>query len=107
MIILAFIFLALALGVVGWNFWADKKQSERLRVARITAVYPDACIRDMILQNKLWQGMTEVELVASWGLSRGVTQQMLGSGVRRVFRYGANRYASGVYLQNGRVTGWR
>jgi len=59
------------------------------------------------LAAEICQGMSEPELIASWGQPSRVTQQVLKTKVKMTYRYGSNRHGQSVYLENNRVTGWR
>lgn len=60
----------------------------------------DANERQMILQGKIWVGMTKDQLFASWGgpISWG------SSAYSKWYKYSFGRY---VYTQGGRVTYWQ
>lgn len=65
---------------------------------------------DMILAYQVWQGMTEEQLIESWGLPADKDFEVKRSTTKETWKYGQtgkNRFKNRVYLENGTVTGWK
>ena len=58
----------------------------------------------------MWQGQTHEMLIEALGPPATVSEDVLKTRVRRVYKYrqiAANRYALHVTLDNGIVVGWK
>jgi Lysozyme inhibitor LprI len=67
-------------------------------------------VADRILAHEVWQGMTDEQLVASWGNPVEVGREVLRNKSKETWKYlqtGRNRFANRVYLENGVVIGWK
>jgi uncharacterized protein YecT (DUF1311 family) len=65
---------------------------------------------DMILAHQVWQGMTEEQLIESWGLPADKDFEVKRSTTKETWKYGQtgkNRFKNRVYLENGTVIGWK
>jgi hypothetical protein len=93
------------LAIAGIASFNKEKQAERQRTANANR-YADPVTRDRILEKKIWQGMTEQQLVDSWGQPLGRSRRVLKTKVKETYTYGSRRYGSKVHLENGRVVGW-
>lgn len=103
-IIIVIIVSAIIVLIVGINY-ANKKRREYL-----TAKYKDVQIVELIMARKIWQGMTEEQLMDSWGRPAGKDQKIYKNKVVDTFKYnqtGKNRFRSRVMLENGIVVGWK
>ena len=86
---------------------AKKRRAER-RVALI-AKYGSPDEADMIMDQKIWSGMSSDQLLDSLGKPEGVDQAVNVKKVREVWKYGKigqNRYRNRITVDNGRVAGW-
>jgi hypothetical protein len=82
------------------------KAREAARRSKVGAKYADFGTRSKTLDRLIWQGMTEEQLIDSWGTSNGRTRRVLKTKVEQTLRYGIGRSSSSVYIENGLVTGW-
>jgi uncharacterized protein len=65
---------------------------------------------DRILAGEVWQGMTNEQLVESWGDPVEVGREVVRNKTKETWKYvqtGRNRFANRVYLENGSVIGWK
>jgi uncharacterized protein len=65
---------------------------------------------DMILAHQIWQGMTEEQLIESWGNPVEVGTEIARNKSKQTWKYsqiGRNRFRERVYLENGLVVGWK
>jgi type II secretory pathway pseudopilin PulG len=64
---------------------------------------------DRILRHEIWQGQTEVMLIASRGAPADEEEHVMKTKTKRTYKYdpqGANRYGLRVFVENGVVVGW-
>jgi uncharacterized protein len=76
---------------------------------RLVDKYGDA-IADGIIAHKVWQGMTEDQLVESWGTPADKDYEIKHSKTKETWKYGQtgrNRFSSRVFLENRIVVGWK
>ena len=81
----------------------------RKRRADLLAKKGDQSIEDRIMNKKIWQGMSEMQLIDSWGIPVEKGQKLYKTKASEVFKYnqtGKNRFASRVRVENGIVVGW-
>jgi len=78
--------------------------AERERVLHTTS---DPGVRRAISEKQVQRGMTEEQVIASWGQPTAITRQALKTKMKVTLRYGPTRGGSSVYLENGIVTGWK
>lgn len=81
--------------------------SEGDRRRRVIKTYSDPVLRQRILDKQIWLGMTEAQLLDSWGSPTRVTTQVLKTKVKTTYRFGNTYSGPSVYLDSGFVTGWR
>ena len=85
---------------------------KRQRTARreaLFAKYGSADIADMIMDQKIWKGMTSDQLLDSLGKPESVDQEMTVRKTREIWKYqriGENRYRNRVTVDNGQVAAW-
>jgi hypothetical protein len=63
----------------------------------------------MIMDQKIWSGMSSEQLLDSLGKPEGVDQAVNVKKVREIWKYGKighNRYRNRITVDNGRVAGW-
>lgn len=85
--------------------YANNKRREEL-----TAKYGDANLVEIIMQKKIFQGMSTEQLIDSWGHPVAKDHKVLKTKFCETFKYnqnGRNRFASRVMLENGIVVGWK
>jgi hypothetical protein len=81
----------------------------RIKRKSLLRKYGDPQIADKILKGEIWQGMTEAQLIDSWGRPEAREQNVLKTKTTATFKYGMtgkNRFADRVMLENGVVVGW-
>jgi uncharacterized protein YecT (DUF1311 family) len=91
----------------------EKAAAELRRLAaerqRLVDRYGEA-IADRIIAKKIWQGMTEDQLVESWGAPADRDYEVKHTKTKETWKYGQtgrNRFSSRVFLENGFVVGWK
>jgi hypothetical protein len=63
-----------------------------------------------ILARQVWQGMSEDQLIASWGSPADISAEIKRTKSNETWKYnrtGKNRFRNRVYLENGFVIGWK
>jgi hypothetical protein len=86
------------------KIYRDKKKRERLM-----AKYNDSHVVEMIMQHKVWQGMSAEQLVESWGRPADTDHKVYKTKTTDIYKYnqtGKNRFRSRVRVENGVVVGW-
>jgi hypothetical protein len=97
--------LACLIGVI----IAISKHLTRKRRERLWEKYQDQSIVEGIMEGKIWQGMSEEQLIDSWGRPIAKDHKVLKTKTTETFKYnqtGKNHFASRVKLDNGKVVGW-
>lgn len=85
-----------------------RREEERRRAAerqRLVDKYGDE-IADRILAHTIWQGMTEEQLLESWGGPVDKDQEIKKATTKETWKYGQtgrNRFSNRVFLENGIV----
>jgi hypothetical protein len=88
---------------VGIALYLRKKRRDALM-----AKYGDAAIVEKIMNRMVWQGMSEEQLIDSWGRPVARDQKVYKSKVTVVFKYqqtSKKRFARRVTVENGIVVG--
>jgi uncharacterized protein len=89
-----------------------RREEERRRAAerlRLVAKYGDE-IADRILAHTIWQGMTEEQLLESWGGPADKDYEIKKTTTKETWKYqqtGRNRFRNRAFLENGVVIGWK
>jgi hypothetical protein len=89
-----------------------RREEEKRRAAerqRLVDKYGDE-IADRILAHTIWQGMTEEQLLESWGGPADKDYEIKKTTTKETWKYGQtgrNRFSNRVYLENGVVIGWK
>jgi hypothetical protein len=94
-------------GIAAMVQYAKKRKAER-RIALITK-YGSPDEADMIMDRKIWSGMSSEQLLDSLGKPEGIDHMVNVRKSREVWKYdrvGQNRYRNRVTVDNGRVAGW-
>lgn len=71
--------------------------------------YKDDSIVDRIMKELIWQGMSEEQLIDSWGKPIAKDHKVYKTKTSGTYKYnqiGKNRFGSRVQLENGVVVGW-
>ncbi len=67
-------------------------------------------VAERVLAGEVWQGMTDEQLVDSWGSPVEVGREIVRHKSKETWKYGQtgkNRFSNRVYLENGLVIGWK
>lgn len=86
----------------------EKRRAEAER-QRLIAKYGDD-IAERILKHLIWQGMTEDQLIESWGPPADRDYEVRHTKTKETWKYGQvgrNRFSSRVFIENGYVVGWK
>jgi hypothetical protein len=65
---------------------------------------------DLILARQVWQGMTDEQLIESWGVPDDKDMEIKRAMRKETWKYGQvgkNRFSNRVFLENGIVIGWK
>ncbi|MDY0206051.1 MAG: DNA translocase FtsK [Pseudomonas sp.] len=88
----------------------QKKQNELdLRTAYLKQKYNNIAIVQAILDGKIWETMTEEQLIDSIGKPEAIDHKQMKQKSRDIWKYqhrGGNRYHLRVTVENGLVIGW-
>ena len=79
------------------------------RKNRLLNKYNNEEVVGRILDSKIWQGMTKEQLLDSMGKPESMSEEVLKTKSKSVWKYGKighNRYSLRVNLENGEVIGW-
>ena len=101
----------LAVLVVIGAFAAAESAKKRRRERRLALIakYGSEHEADMIMDGKIWSGMSSEQLLDSLGKPEGVDQAVNVKKIREIWKYGKvgqNRYRNRITVDNGRVAGW-
>jgi hypothetical protein len=99
--------LALAVGAayLAVRFYLRKQRYEYLMNK-----YGDEATVAAIMKRTIWEGMSEEQLIDSWGPPAAREQKVYKTKITETFKYnqqGKNRFASRVRVENGLVVGWQ
>ena len=95
----AVVILAIAL-VIGMN--------ARRRI-KLLGKYNDQHAVDMIMSRRIWEGMTQDQLIDAWGKPVEIDERVLKTKIAHVYKYNRSGKASfrdKVKLDDGVVIGW-
>jgi uncharacterized protein len=84
---------------------ANSARRKRLLIAK----YGDT-VAARIIAREIWQGMTEEQLIESWGNPVEIGSEVLRTKTKEVWKYGQigkNRFKQRVTVENGLVSGWK
>jgi uncharacterized protein len=90
----------------------ERLAEERQRLAerqRLVVKYGEQAA-DLILARKVWQGMTDEQLIESWGSPDDKDSEIKRATRKETWKYGQigkNRFSDRVFLENGIVIGWK
>lgn len=91
-------------GIIALRAYLNQKRRERLMDK-----YNDAEIVERIMEKIIWQGMSEEQLIDSWGRPIAKDQKLYKTKSTEIFKYnqtGKNRFSNRVRVENGTVVGW-
>jgi uncharacterized protein YecT (DUF1311 family) len=98
---------------IGLALWLGSKALSAIRYKQrrrnLVAKYGEETA-DKILAHKVWQGMTNEQLLESWGKPVGIGNEVRHRKTKQTWKYnqtGKNRFAGRVYLENDVVVGWK
>ena len=84
--------------------------AKRSRYSRLLQKYGgDEKLVDALISKTIWQGMTEAQLLDSWGKPAAIEEKVMKTKIKQVFKYrptAANRYRDKVTLEDGLIVGW-
>mgnify|MGYP001236450070 CR=1 FL=1 len=87
----------------------QRRLAEEQRRAALIGKYGDVELVDAIVAGRIWQGMSEEQLLESWGSPVDISERVFKTKVARTFKYnqtGKNQFADRVMVENGFVVGW-
>jgi hypothetical protein len=79
------------------------------RRLKLMARYGDQHAVDMIMSRRIWEGMTEAQLIEAWGKPAEIDERVLKTKIAHVYKYNRSGKASfrdKVKLDDGVVVGW-
>ena len=88
---------------------AEEQQRRAEERQRLVAKYGET-VADGILRHQVWQGMTEEQLLESWGNPEDRDIEIKRATKKETWKYGEigkNRFSDRVFLENGIVIGWK
>jgi len=81
----------------------------RARRRALMEKYHDAALVERIMRKEVWQGMTQMQLIDSWGRPAATDEKVYKTKITHTFKYGEsgrNRFHRRVRVENGIVVGW-
>jgi uncharacterized protein len=105
----SFLIVLFVLGAAIGGIAVVRNVNRRKRRERLVATYGEQAA-DRILARQVWQGMTDEQLVESWGLPADKDTEIKRTTTKETWKYGQtgkNRFNNRVYLENGIVIGWK
>ncbi|MGA2055859.1 MAG: lysozyme inhibitor LprI family protein [Bradyrhizobium sp.] len=84
---------------------ANSARRKRLLIAK----YGDA-VAARIIARQIWQGMTDQQLIDSWGRPVEIGSEVMRTKTKEIWKYGQtgkNRFRERVTVENGIVSGWK
>lgn len=93
--------IAAALAIMAWL-------NARRRL-HLLAKYGDDEAVNLIMHRKVWEGMTQEQLIDSWGHPAEIDERVLKTKTAHVYKYnpsGKNAFRDRVKLDDGVVIGW-
>jgi hypothetical protein len=88
---------------------AYKYYQYKQRRDQLLRKYGDKDLVEKIMKQLVWQGMSEDQLIDSWGAPVARDRKIYKTKVSETFKYnqkGRNRFGSRVWVENGIVVGW-
>jgi hypothetical protein len=95
--------------VVCATVWYIRKRVRAARRADLATRYGEQ-LADLIMAQKICQGMTAEHVRESWGLPVDIDQNVLKTKIKETWKYqqtGKGRFANRVFLEGGVVVGWK
>lgn len=107
---LVWIYLVLlaALIVIGVVMLA--RHLQKVRFQNLMRKYNDPQVVTNIMLKKVWQGMSQQQLIDSRGAPEERDQAVYKTKTKETWKYGRvgkNRYRERIYVENGTVVGWK
>jgi uncharacterized protein len=105
----SFLVILFVLGAAIGGIAVVRNINRRNRRQRLVATYGEQAA-DRILAHQVWQGMTDEQLIESWGLPADKDSEIKRTTTKETWKYGQtgkNRFNNRVYLENGIVIGWK
>jgi hypothetical protein len=87
-----------------------EKRQLLARYSELMSKYNDQQIVAAIMECKIWQGMSEEQLVDSRGLPDDRDQAVYKTKTKQTWKYGRtgkNRFRERIYIENGTIVGWK
>lgn len=108
-IVFAVVAAALWIGAI---FLKRRRQRQQVlaRIAQLLAKYHDQRVVDAIMEGKVWQGMSEAQLIDSRGPPDEKDQAVYKTKIKQTWKYGRtgkNRFRERIYVENGAIVGWK
>jgi hypothetical protein len=82
----------------------------RERYMQLMRKYNDQQVVEAIMQNRVWQGMSDEQLIDSRGAPEDKDQTVYKTKTKETWKYGRigrNRFQERIYVENGTVVGWK
>jgi uncharacterized protein len=105
----SFLVILFILGAAIGGIAVIRNINRRNRRQRLIAIYGEQAT-DRILARQVWQGMTDEQLIESWGLPADKDTEIKRTTTKETWKYGQtgkNRFNNRVYLESGIVIGWK
>jgi hypothetical protein len=104
-----------AIAILLWisSIMLKKRRQKRAFLARYSELmtkYNDQQIVVAIMGGKIWQGMSQGQLIDSRGPPEDRDQTVYKTKTKQTWKYGRsgkNRFRERIYVENGTVVGWK
>jgi hypothetical protein len=101
---IALVIGGLLIAVIAFLAWGNAQ-----RRVRLLARYNDPQAVEMIMQKRIFEGMTVAQLHEAWGKPVAIDERVLKTKTTQVYKYhqfGKNRFHDRVKVEDGIVVGW-
>jgi len=108
-ILLVVIVVVLVAAFTWVALWIQSENTKRRR-QELLEKYGDESVVERIMNRIIWQGMSQEQLIDSWGRPVAKDQKVYKTKIAETFKYnqtGKNQFKDRVLLENGFVVGWK
>jgi hypothetical protein len=87
-----------------------RKQELLAKYTKLMSKYNDQQVVRAIMEEKVWQGMSQEQLIDSRGLPDDRDQVVYKTKIKETWKYGRtgrNRFAERIFIENGTIVGWK
>ena len=89
--------------------WRNRKRNIAQKRRKLLSKYGDNEVVEKLMNQTIWQGQTNEQVVESLGIAEDIDQKVLKTKKKEIWKYGSeggNRYRLRITLENDIVVGW-